>query len=402
MPRSDSERTSAQNAGESGMKRIYLDHNATTPTNPEVVKAMLPYFEQRFGNASSAHGFGREAHEAVAAAREQVANLVGAEPANIVFTSGGTESDNLAIKGIAAVREKKGKHIVTTQVEHHAVLNTCKDLEKHGFDVTYLGVDKHGKIDLDELRDSIRKDTILITVVHGNNEIGTIQDLDTIGEIAAEKNVLFHTDAVQTCGKVPVDVVKSKVSLMSMSGHKVYGPKGVGALYVKKGTRLAPLQLGGHHESNRRGGTENVPGIVGMGKAFEIAAGSLEANAKKLSELRDRLENELADRINETVVNGHPTDRLPNTLNMCFRYVEGESMIMMLDMKGVAVSSGSACTSGSLDPSHVLLAIGLTHEVAHGSLRFSLGTGTTREDIDYVADVLPDIVERLRKMSALA
>lgn len=402
MPRSDSERTSAQNAGESGMKRIYLDHNATTPTNPEVVKAMLPYFEQRFGNASSAHGFGREAHEAVAAAREQVANLVGAEPANIVFTSGGTESDNLAIKGIAAVREKKGKHIITTQVEHHAVLNTCKDLEKHGFDVTYLGVDKHGKIDLDELRDSIRKDTILITVVHGNNEIGTIQDLDTIGEIAAEKNVLFHTDAVQTCGKVPVDVVKSKVSLMSMSGHKVYGPKGVGALYVKKGTRLAPLQLGGHHESNRRAGTENVPGIVGMGKAFEIAAGSLEANAKKLSELRDRLENELADRINETVVNGHPTDRLPNTLNMCFRYVEGESMIMMLDMKGVAVSSGSACTSGSLDPSHVLLAIGLTHEVAHGSLRFSLGTGTTREDIDYVADVLPDIVERLRKMSALA
>lgn len=402
MPRSDSERTSAQNAGESGMKRIYLDHNATTPTNPEVVKAMLPYFEQRFGNASSAHGFGREAHEAVAAAREQVANLVGAEPANIVFTSGGTESDNLAIKGIAAVREKKGKHIITTQVEHHAVLNTCKDLEKHGFDVTYLGVDKHGKIDLDELRDSIRKDTILITVVHGNNEIGTIQDLDTIGEIAAEKNVLFHTDAVQTCGKVPVDVVKSKVSLMSMSGHKVYGPKGVGALYVKKGTRLAPLQLGGHHESNRRAGTENVPGIVGMGKAFEIAAGSLEANAKKLSELRDRLENELAGRINETVVNGHPTDRLPSTLNMCFRYVEGESMIMMLDMKGVAVSSGSACTSGSLDPSHVLLAIGLTHEVAHGSLRFSLGTGTTREDIDYVADVLPDIVERLRKMSALA
>ena len=384
------------------MKRIYLDHNATAPTNPEVVKAMLPYFEQSFGNASSTHGFGREAHEAVAAAREQVANLVGAEPANIVFTSGGTESDNLAVKGIAAAHEKKGKHIITTQVEHHAVLNTCAYLEKHGFDLTYLGVDKQGKIDLDELRDSIRKDTILITVIHGNNEIGTMQDLDKIGEIAADKGVIFHTDAVQTCGKTPLDVVKSNVSLLSMSGHKVYGPKGVGALYVKKGTRLAPQMLGGHHESNRRAGTENVPGIVGMGKAFEIAAESLKENAERITGLRDRLQKELTGRIDETVVNGHPNDRLPNTLNICFRYVEGESMIMMLDMKGVAVSSGSACTSGSLDPSHVLLAIGLTHEVAHGSLRFSLGTGTTREDVDYVADVLPGIVERLRKMSALA
>jgi cysteine desulfurase len=282
------------------------------------------------------------------------------------------------------------------------VLNTCKALEKFGFDVTYLGVDKHGKIDLDELRDSIRKDTILITVMHGNNEIGTIQDIDTVGEIAADKGVTLHTDAVQTCGKTPLDVEKSNVSLLSMSGHKVYGPKGVGALYVKKGTRLTPQMLGGHHESNRRAGTENVPGIVGMGKAYEIAAASLGENAARMTTLRDHLQKELAGRIDETVVNGHPTDRLPNTLNMCFRYVEGESMIMMLDMKGVAVSSGSACTSGSLDPSHVLLAIGLTHEVAHGSLRFSLGVGTTREEIDYVADILPDIVERLRKMSALA
>jgi cysteine desulfurase len=384
------------------MKRIYLDHNATAPTNPEVVKAMLPYFDQKFGNASSAHGFGREANEAVATAREQVANLIGAEPANIVFTSGGTEADNLAIKGIAATNEKKGKHIITTQVEHHAVLNTCKALEKYGFDVTYLGVDKYGKIDLDELRDSIRNDTILLTIMHGNNEIGTIQDLDTVGEIAADKGVILHTDAVQTCGKTPLDVVRSNVNLLSMSGHKVYGPKGVGALYVKKGTRLTPQMLGGHHESNRRAGTENVSGIVGMGKAYEIAAASLEENAERMAELRDRLQKELADRIDETVVNGHPTDRLPNTLNMCFRYVEGESMIMMLDMKGVAVSSGSACTSGSLDPSHVLLAIGLTHEVAHGSLRFSLGVGTTREDVDYVTEILPDIVERLRKMSALA
>lgn len=384
------------------MKRVYLDHNATTPTNPKVVEAMLPYFGESFGNASSAHSFGREAHEAIAVAREKVAGLIAAEPQNIVFTSGGTESDNLAVKGIAYANEKKGRHIVTSRIEHHAVLNTCKHLEKQGFEVTYLSVDKHGKIDLDELSDSIRKDTILISIAHANNEIGTIQDPDAIGEIAAEKGVYFHTDAVQACGKIPVDVDRSKVTLLSMSSHKIYGPKGVGALYVRKGTRLAPLQLGGNHESNRRAGTENVPGIVGIGKACEIAAESLETNAARMSELRDHLQSELTSRVEETVINGHPTDRLPNTLNMCFRYVEGESMIMMLDMKGIAVASGSACTSGSLDPSHVLLAIGLSHEVAHGSLRFSLGTDTTREDIDYVAGVLPEIVERLRKMSALA
>lgn len=384
------------------MKRIYLDHNATAPLNPDVLKTMLPFFEQKFGNASSVHSFGREAHEAVATAREQVANLIGAEPANIVFTSGGTESDNFAIKGVAYANEKKGKHIITSQIEHPAVLNTCQFLEKRGFEVTYLKVDKHGKVDLNQLRDSIRKDTILISIMHGNNEIGTIQEIDEIGKIAAEKGVYFHTDAVQTCGKIPVDVSKSTPSLMSMSGHKIHGPKGVGALYIRKGTRLFPLQHGGHHESNRRAGTENVPGIVGMGKACELAKESMEENYKKLVELRDRLQNELVERIEDTVVNGHPTDRLPNTLNMCFRYVEGESMIMMLDMKGVAVSSGSACTSGSLDPSHVLLAIGLSHEIAHGSLRFSLGVENTREDVDHVAEVLPEIVERLRKMSALA
>ncbi len=384
------------------MKRIYLDHNATSPTAPEVVEAMLPYFTQDFGNASSVHSFGRDTHEAISAAREQVASLIGADPSNIVFTSGGTESDNLAIKGVAYANEKKGKHIITSQIEHHAVLNTCKDLEKKGFEVTYLGVDEYGKIDLDELRDSIRSDTILITIVHGNNEIGTIQDIDGIGAIASEKGVYLHTDAVQTCGKARVDVDRSNVALLSMSGHKIYGPKGVGALYIRKGTRISPLQLGGHHESNKRAGTENVPGIVGMGKAFELASSSLEESSKKLAGLRDRLQSELSSRIENTIVNGHPIDRLPNTLNMCFRYVEGESMIMMLDMKGIAVSSGSACTSGSLDPSHVLLAIGLTHEVAHGSLRFSLGTGTTQEEIDYVAEVLPGIVERLRKMSALA
>jgi len=383
------------------MKRIYLDHNATAPINSDVLKTMLPYFDQKFGNASSVHSFGRETSEAIAKAREQVASLLGAEPANIVFTSGGTESDNFAVKGIAYANEKKGKHIITSQIEHHAVLNTCQFLEKRGFEVTYLKVDKYGKVDLDQLRDSIRKDTIIITVMHANNEIGTIQDIDEIGRIAAEKGVYFHTDAVQSCGKIPVDVVKSGVTLLSMSAHKIYGPKGVGALYIKKGTRILPLQHGGHHESNRRAGTENVPGIVGLGKACELAQKSMEGNERKLVDLRDRLQSQLVERIEDTIVNGHPTDRLPNTLNMCFRYVEGESMIMMLDMKGVAVSSGSACTSGSLDPSHVLLAIGLSHEVAHGSLRFSLGVENTREDMDYVAEVLPEIVQRLRKMSAL-
>jgi cysteine desulfurase len=383
------------------MKRVYLDHNATTAVSPDVLKAMLPHFEQKYGNPSSVHSFGREAREAMSKARDQVAGLIGADSANIVFTSGGTEADNFAIKGIAYANEKKGKHIITSQVEHHAVLNTCKFLEKQGFEVTYLKVDKYGKVDLDQLRDSIRKDTILLSIIHGNNEIGTIQDIDEIGKIAAEKGVYFHTDAVQTCGKAPVDVVRSNVTLMSMSAHKIYGPKGVGALFIKKGTRIFPLQHGGHHETNRRAGTENIPGIVGMGKACELSQKSMESNYRKLVELRDRLQNELVERVDDTLVNGHPTDRLPNTLNICFRYVEGESMIMMLDMKGIAVSSGSACTSGSLDPSHVLLAIGLPHEIAHGSLRFSLGIDNSKEDILYVAEVLPEIVQRLRKMSAL-
>jgi cysteine desulfurase len=318
-----------------------------------------------------------------------------------VFTSGGTESDNLAIKGVAYANEKKGKHIITSQIEHPAVLSSCKFLEKQGFEVTYLGVDKYGKVDPDQLHGSIRNDTVLISIMHGNNEIGTIQDIEEIGRIAAEKGVYFHTDAVQTCGKIPVDVTMADVSLLSLSGHKIYGPKGVGALFIRKGTRMAPLQHGGHHESNRRAGTENVPGMVGMGKACELVQGAMEENRRKLTELRDRLQSGLTERIDDTVINGHPTDRLPNTLNICFRYVEGESMIMMLDMKGVAVSSGSACTSGSLDPSHVLLAIGLSHEIAHGSLRFSLGVENTREEVDYVIEVLPEIVDRLRKMSAL-
>jgi len=384
------------------MKRIYLDHNATTPVNPDVLKAMLPFFEASFGNASSAHRFGQEVQEAMAGAREQVAGLIGADPANIIFTSGGTESDNLAIKGIAYANEKKGKHIVTSQIEHPAVLSTCKFLEKQGFETTYLGVDRYGKVDPDQLRDSIRNDTILVSIMHGNNEIGTVQDIDEIGRIAAERGVYFHTDAVQTCGKIPVDVNKSHVTLLSLSAHKIYGPKGVGALFVRKGARIVPLLHGGHHEANRRAGTENIPGMVGMGKACELAQRAIEQDRQRLTGLRDRLQSKLIERIEDTVTNGHPTDRLPNTLNMCFRYVEGESMIMMLDMKGVAVSSGSACTSGSLDPSHVLLAIGLSHEIAHGSLRFSLGVENTREDVDYVAEVLPEIVGRLRKMSALA
>ncbi len=384
------------------MRRIYMDHNATTPVSREVLDAMLPFFDEKYGNASSVHSFGQEALEAIADARDKVAALIGAESTNIVFTSGGTESDNLAIKGIAYANEKKGKHIITSQIEHPAVLRTCKHLERQGFEVTYLGVDKYGKIDLDQLRDSVRDDTILVSIMHGNNEIGTIQDIGEIARIAEEKETYFHTDAVQTCGKIPVDVGKSNITLLSMSAHKLYGPKGVGVLYIRKGTRIVPMQHGGHHEWNRRGGTENVAGIVGMGKACEAARDSMEETCRKVQDLRDLLQNELVVRIDDTIVNGHPTDRLPGTLNICFRYVEGESMIMLLDMEGVAVSSGSACTSGSLDPSHVLLAIGLSHEIAHGSLRFSLGKDNTKEDVYYVAEVMPKIVKRLRKMSALA
>jgi cysteine desulfurase len=383
------------------MKRIYFDHNATTPMSPDVYEAMSPFFRESFGNASSIYGYGSEAKDAIATAREQVADLIGAEPTEIVFTSGGTESDNLAIKGVAYSNRKKGKHIITSQIEHPAVLNTCQFLEKEGFETTFLRVDKSGKIDLDQLLASIRRDTILISIMHGNNEIGTIQDIEEIGRIAAEKGICFHSDAVQTCGKIPLDVAKSNVALLSMSAHKIYGPKGTGALYIRKGTRLSPLFHGGHHENGRRAGTENVPGIVGMGKACEIAKESVGENHARLAGLRDYLQKELVTRIEDTVVNGHPTDRLPNTLNMCFRFVEGESMIMMLDMKGVSASSGSACTSGSLDPSHVLMAIGLSHEIAHGSLRLSLGTGNTQDEVDYVADILPEIVQRLRRMSPL-
>jgi cysteine desulfurase len=383
------------------MKRIYLDHNATTPVNPVVLNEMLPFFDQRFGNASSIHSLGREAEEAVTRAREQVANLIGADPTCLIFTSGGTESDNLAVKGAAYANEKKGKHLITSQIEHPAVLTTCQALEKEGFDLTYLQVDTFGKVDLDQLKDSIRPDTILISIMQGNNEIGTIQDVGEIGRIAAEKGIYFHTDAVQSCGKIPVSVSDSRATLLSISGHKLYGPKGVGALYVKKNARMTSLFHGGHHEYDRRAGTENVPGIVGMGTACELARTSMREYGERLTTLRDRLQRGLVEKVEGTVVNGHPTDRLPNTLNMCFEHVEGESMLMMLDEKGVAASSGSACASGSLDPSHVLLAIGLQREVAHGSLRFSLGTGNTSEDVDYVVEILPEIVQRLRRMSPL-
>jgi cysteine desulfurase len=383
------------------MKRIYLDHNATTPVHPDVIKAMLPFFEQHFGNASSIHSFGREASEAISNSREQVASLIGAEPDSIVFTSGGTESDNLAIKGIAYANEKKGKHIITSKIEHPAILGSCHAMEKAGFETTYINVDRFGKVDMDHLRDSIRKDTILISIMHGNNEIGTIQDIEEIGRIAAEKGIYFHTDAVQACGKIPVDAQKSNATLLSMSGHKLNGPKGIGALYIRRGTRVSALLHGGHHEHDRRAGTENVPGIVGFGKACEIAEKSLQENYKKVSELRNRLEHGLVQKIENTIVNGHPSDRLPNTLSICIKSVEGESMLMMLDMKGVAASSGSACASGSLDPSHVLLAIGLSHETAHGSLRFSLGASNTTDDVDYVVKILPEIVQRLRQISPL-
>lgn len=383
------------------MKRVYLDHNATTPTHPEVVKAMLPYFEEVFGNASSIHQFGQQARKAIDEAREKVAEFIGAKPEEIVFTSGGTESNNLAIKGILYANESKGKHIITSSIEHHAVLYPCRYLEKNGFKVTYLPVDKYGLVDPDEVKKAITKETILITIMHANNEVGTIEPISEIGEIAKEKEIYFHTDAVQSVGKIPVNVNELNVDLLSLSGHKIYGPKGIGALYIHKGTRIQPLIHGGHHEKNRRAGTENVPGIVGVGKVIEIANETMETELIHLTNLRNKLCSGIGEKIDHVQLNGHPRKRLPNTLNMSFEFVEGESIILNLDMKGVAVSSGSACTSGSLEPSHVLKAMGVDSAITQGSIRFSLGKDNTEEDIDYVLEILPEIISRLRAMSPL-
>jgi len=381
------------------MKKIYLDYAATTPTHPEVVKEMLPYFNQIYGNPSSIYQIAQQAKGAVGEAREKVAKLINAKPEEIIFTSGGTEADNMAIKGIAFANKNRGNHIVTSKIEHHAVLNTCKWLEKQGFKVTYISVDKYGMVDLDELKKSLTDKTILISIMHANNEVGTIEPILEIAKIAKEKGIYFHTDAVQTVGKIPIDVKKIGVDLLSLSSHKLYGPKGVGALYIRKGVKISPLIHGGHHERNKRAGTENVPGIVGLGKACEIAAKEMSNEGKRLKRLRDKLYKGLNERIDEMPLNGHPQNRLPGNLNICVKYVEGESMLINLDLEGICASSGSACTSGSLEPSHVLLAMGIPPEVAHGSLRFSLGRETKEEDIDRVIKVLPPIVEKLRAMS---
>jgi len=384
------------------MRKVYMDNNATTSAREEVVEAMLPYFSQIYGNASSIHQFGRSARTAVDSARQKVAALLGASsPEEIIFTAGGTESDNFAIKGVAAALRSKGNHIITSTIEHHAVLNTCKYLAKEGYDITFVGVDEYGVVKLDELRKAITDKTILITVMYANNEVGTVQPIEEIGKIAKEKGICFHTDAVQAVGKLPIDLKNADIDLLSMSGHKLYGPKGIGALYIKKGTKITPQMLGGHHEMGKRAGTENVSGMVGFGKACELAQKEMAIENKKLSDLRDYFYKGIISKIEEVRLNGHPEKRLPNTLNVGFRYLEGESIILNLDMEGVGVSTGSACTSGSLEPSHVLTAMGVDPADTQGSVRFSLGRDNNKEDVDYVLEILPPIIKRLRDMSPL-
>jgi cysteine desulfurase len=379
---------------------IYMDHNATTPVDKRVLEAMLPYFSEKYGNPSSVYRLAKECDLAKEKAREKVAGLIGAKPDEVFFTSCGTESDNLAIKGICFANKERGNHIITSKIEHHAVLNTCKWLEKLGFKVSYIGVDEYGVVDLDELESAITDKTILISVMYANNEVGTIEPVAEIASIAKEHDIYFHTDAVQAVGKIPFDVKDLDIDLLSLSAHKVYGPKGVGALYIKKGTKIDPILHGGHHEKNKRAGTENVTGIVGLGVACEIAYKEIK-KSKDIKTLRDKLENGLLDRIKDIKINGHPDKRLDGTLNLCVKYVEGEGMLLHLDHNGIAASSGSACTSGSLEPSHVLTAMGIPPEIAHGSLRFSLGKENTEEEVNKVIEVLPPIVDKLREMSPL-
>ncbi len=382
-------------------KRYYMDYSATTPMKKEVLDAMLPYFSEDFGNPSSVHSFGRDAKNAVNKSRETVASAIGAKREEIYFTAGGTESDNWAIKGIAKSLKSKGNHIITSKVEHHAVLHACETLEKEGYEVTYLDVDEYGMINLEELKAAVKDTTILITIMFINNEIGTMQPVKEIGAIAKENGVLFHTDAVQALGNVAIDVDALNIDMLSVSSHKIYGPKGIGAMYIRKGVRIGAFIDGGAQERKRRAGTENVPGIVGFAKAVEIAVENLDAHIEKLTALRERLRNGIMDSIPYAKYNGHPTERHPGNVNICFEYIEGESLLLSLDLIGVAASSGSACTSGSLDPSHVLMSIGLTHEIAHGSLRLTVGDFTTEEDVDYVIKELVGIVDRLRQMSPL-
>lgn len=380
---------------------VYLDNAATTKVRPEVVEAMLPYFTEIYGNASAVYDFGQKCKQAIEDARETIGSSIGTRASNIYFTAGGSESDNWALKGVAEVYKDKGKHIITTKIEHHAILHTCAYLEQQGYEVTYLDVDADGLVSPEDVRKAIRPDTILISVMFANNEIGTIEPIEEIGAIAHEHGILFHTDAVQAYAQVPIDVEKMHIDLLSASGHKLNGPKGIGFLYIRQGLKLKSFIHGGAQERKRRAGTENVPGIVGLGKAVEIAMATMDERIKKESELRDYLIARIEDEIPFAKLNGHRVKRLPNNINFCFRFIEGESMLIMLDMAGICGSSGSACTSGSLDPSHVLLAIGLPHEIAHGSLRLTLSDEITKDQLDYVVDHLKEIVAKLRSMSPL-
>jgi len=383
------------------MKPIYMDHSATTPVAAEVLVAMLPYFSHRFGNASSLHGFGREAKEALEESRQRVARLLNAHPGEIVFTSGGTESDNLALRGIAYKNRNSGRHIITSQIEHPAILETCRSLEQEGFSVTYLPVNREGLIELSELERAIRPDTILISIMHANNEVGTIQPLEEVGRLAADRDIYLHTDAVQTVGKIPVDVEAMGADLLSLSAHKLYGPKGVGALFIRRGTKMQSLATGGGHERNLRSGTENVAGIVGLARAADLAREEMAEEGQRLVELRDRLADLVLGLVKDAWVNGSREKRLPGSLNFGFSYVEGESLLLYLDSKGIAVSTGSACSSHKLEPSHVLLALGLQPVQCHGSLRITMGRSNNQEQVDYVADCIVEAVERFRMMSPL-
>ena len=383
------------------MNTIYLDNNATTKTDEEVVKTMMPYLLDNYGNPSSIYKLGRENRKVVEESREKIAEILNCKPDEIYFTSGGSESDNTAIRGIAYSYKNKGNHIITSKIEHPAVLETCKQLEKEGFEVSYISVGENGIINLEELKNAIKPTTTLITIMFANNEIGTIQPIEEIGKIAKEHNIIFHTDSVQAIGSVEIDVEKLNIDSLSWSAHKFYGPKGIGVLYVKKGIKFNKFINGGHQEKNKRAGTENVVGIVGLSKAMELAYRDLEEHNKKIKELRDYYVSQVKEKIPYIKINGDMEKRLPGNSNISFRFIEGESLLLNLDLKGICASSGSACTSGSLDPSHVLLAIGLPHEIAHGSLRISIGKYNTKEEIDYVVESLVEIVGRLREMSPL-
>ena len=382
------------------MRKVYLDYAATTPMHPQVIDAMQSFFAEHYGNPSSLHSIGQYAEEAVEKARVKVANAMNAEPAEIIFTSGGTESDNTAIKGVAYALQSKGNHIITSRIEHHAVLETCQFLEKQGYEITYLEVDKYGIVDPDDVKRAMTDKTILVTIMHANNEIGTIEPIEEIGVLCQSKDVYLHTDAVQSFGSLDTDVNKLGVDLLSISAHKFYGPKGVGVLYLRKGTRILPLLHGGGQENHKRASTHNVPGIVGLGRAVELAIAEREERVKRYVKLRDRTIKIFED-IDDTWLNGHPKNRLSNNCHVIVKYVEGESMLLKLDSVGIEVATGSACSSGSLEPSHVLLSIGISHEDSHGSLRLTVGRLTTDQDIDYTAEQLPRVIEGLRKMSPM-